>query len=567
MAEHREEHQNFLEEIISGHLASGKYPSIRTRFPPEPNGYLHIGHAKSICLNFGLAKKFGGKCNLRMDDTNPEKEGVEYVDSIQEDLKWLGWQWDGDVHYASEYFDRLYEFAKKLIRDGKAYVCSLNEEQLREYRGTVTEPGRPSPDRDRPAEESLDLLERMKKGEFEEGRYTLRAKIDMASPNMKMRDPLIYRIRRIEHHHLGAGWNIYPMYDFAHGLSDAIEHITHSICTLEFDNNRELYDWFVQAVDPDGLATAGREPHQYEFARLNLAYTVMSKRKLKQLVEEGHVDGWDDPRMPTVCGLRRRGYTPESIRDFADRIGVARRDNVVDPALLEFCVREHLNKIADRRMAVLDPIELVIENWPEGKTETVEVVNNPENPEAGSRKVPFSGRLFIERDDFKPEPPPKYFRLAPGREVRLRCAYYVKATRFETDAEGNVTKVYATYDPATAGGNAPDGRKVKATIHWVSAEHAKTVEARLYDRLFRVEAPDVAPEGGTFLDNLNPGSLKVLENVKVEPSLAELRPGDKVQFERVGYFCVDTRFSRPGAPVFNRTVTLKDEWAKIQAKG
>lgn len=567
MAEQNEKPLNFLEEIISADLESGKHTSIRTRFPPEPNGYLHIGHAKSICLNFGLAKRFGGVCNLRMDDTNPEKEDVEYVESIKEDVTWLGGEWDGEVRYASEYFDQLYSFAQKLIRDGKAYVCSLSEEELREHRGTVNIPGRPSPDRDRPVEESLDLMERMKNGEFAEGTYTVRAKIDMAHVNMKMRDPLIYRIKRQPHHHVGAGWNIYPMYDFAHGLSDAIEHITHSICTLEFDNNRILYDWFVEAVDPDGLATAGTQPRQYEFARLNLAYTVMSKRKLKQLVEEKHVEGWDDPRMPTISGLRRRGYTPESIRDFSDRIGVARRDNVIDVGLLEFCLRDHLNKIALRRMAVLNPVELVIENWPEGRVEMVSVPNNPEDPEAGSRKVPFSGHLFIERDDFMIDPPKKFFRLSVDREVRLRSAYYVKATRYEADSRGEVTRIYATYDPESAGGNALDGRKVKATLHWVSVPHAVDVEVRLYDRLFSKENPEEVQEGESFLDNLNKDSLKIIPHAKAEPALLELPPGEKVQFERIGYFSVDPLLSKPQKPVFNRAVTLRDDWAKVQAKG
>ncbi len=555
---------NFLEEIIEQGLSEGTYKSILTRFPPEPNGYLHIGHAKSICLNFGLAKKYGGKTNLRFDDTNPVKEDTEYVDSIQQDIRWLGFEWAG-VHYASDYFDQLYEWAVLLIKKGLAYVDDKTQEEIRVGRGTVTEPGKNSPYRDRTVEENLDLFERMKAGEFEDGTKVLRAKIDMAHPNMQLRDPIMYRILHADHHRTGSKWCIYPMYDFAHGQSDSIENITHSICTLEFDIHRPLYDWFIQQL---GIYPS----HQYEFARLNINYTVMSKRKLLQLVKEGYVSGWDDPRMPTICGFRRRGYTPESIRNFCEDIGVAKRDNIIDYVRLENSLRDHLNKVAPRRMAVLDPVKLVIDNYPEGQTEMLTAVNNPENEADGTREVPFSRELYIEREDFMEEAPKKYFRLTLGREVRLRYAYFVTAQSVEKDAEGNITCIHCTYDPATRGGDAPDGRKVKGTLHWVSAQHAIEAEVRLFDRLFATEAPDEAPEGKTFLDNLNPDSLQVLQHCKLEPSLADAHmvTNDKgieepmrYQFERMGYFCTD-RDSSPEHLVFNRSCSLKDTWAKIK---
>ena len=545
---------NFLEEIIENDLATGKCKGVLTRFPPEPNGYLHIGHAKSICLNFGLAKKFGGKTNLRFDDTNPVKEDTEYVDSIMEDVRWLGFEW-ADVHYASDYFDQLYAWAVELIKKGLAYVDDQSLEEIRQNRGTVQTPGKPSPWRDRSVEENLDLFERMKNGEFEDGSKVLRAKIDMAHSNMQMRDPIMYRILHTEHHRTGNKWCIYPMYDFAHGESDSIENITHSVCTLEFDIHRPLYDWFIKQL---GIFPS----HQYEFARLNINYTVMSKRKLLQLVKEGYVSGWDDPRMPTICGFRRRGYTPESLRNFCEKIGVAKRDNVIDYSVLEFCLREHLNKVAPRMMAVLNPVKVVITNYPDDQVETLTAINNPEDESAGSREIPFCKELYIDRDDFMENPPKKYFRLAPGQEVRLRYAYFISCQDVVKDADGNITEIHCTYDPASRGGNSPDGRKVKGTIHWVSARHAIDAEVRLFDRLFNVESPDEVEEGKTFLDNLNPDSLKVLNNCKLEPALANAKVLDKMQFERVGYFCV-VKDSTPEHLVFNRACTLKDSWAKI----
>ncbi len=553
---------NFLEEIIEQGLNEGTYSSILTRFPPEPNGYLHIGHAKSICLNFGLAKKYGGKTNLRFDDTNPVKEDTEYVDSIQQDIRWLGFEWAG-VHYASDYFEQLYEWAMVLIKKGLAYVDDQSLEEIRANRGTVTTPGVDSPWRNRSVEENLDLFQRMRNGEFADGEKVLRAKIDMAHPNMQFRDPIMYRILHAEHHRTGNKWCIYPMYDYAHGQSDSIEHITHSICTLEFDIHRPLYDWFIEQL---GIWPS----HQYEFARLNINYTVMSKRKLLQLVKEHHVSGWDDPRMPTICGLRRRGYTPESIRNFCEDIGVAKRDNVIDYVRLENSLRDHLNKIAPRRMAVIDPVKVVIDNYPQDQEEWLDAINNPENPADGTRKVPFSRELYIERDDFMEVAPKKYFRMAIGQEVRLRYAYFVTAQSVEKDADGNITCIHCTYDPATRGGDAPDGRKVKGTLHWVSAKHAIDAEVRLFDRLFASETPDEVEEGKTFLDNLNPDSLRVVQNAKLEPSLAEARMGvdengipqpARFQFERMGYFGTDYD-STPEHLVFNRICTLKDSWKK-----
>ena len=561
MEENNEKQLNFLEEIIEKGLADGTYKSILTRFPPEPNGYLHIGHAKSICLNFGLAKKYGGKTNLRFDDTNPVKEDTEYVDSIQNDIRWLGFEWAG-VHYASDYFEQLYEWAVELIKKGLAYVDDQTLEEIRENRGTVTTPGKNSPWRDRSVEENLDLFERMKNGEFEDGSRVLRAKIDMAHPNMMFRDPIMYRILHAHHHRTGNKWCIYPMYDYAHGQSDSIENITHSICTLEFDIHRPLYDWFIEQL---GIYPS----HQYEFARLNIDYTVMSKRKLLQLVKDGYVSGWDDPRMPTICGFRRRGYTPESIRSFCERIGVAKRDNIISYSLLEFSLREHLNKVAQRRMAVLNPVKVVIDNYPDDQVEMLQAVNNPENEADGKRDVPFCKELYIEREDFMENPPKKYFRMSPGNEVRLRYAYFVTCQSVEKDAEGNVTCIHCTYDPATRGGDAPDGRKVKGTIHWVSARHAVDAEVRLFDRLFAVEAPDNVPEGGTFLDNLNPESLKVLKNCKIEPCIVEdvrnkqmengVDAPTRFQFERMGYFCTDPD-GNENHLVFNRSCTLKDSF-------
>jgi glutaminyl-tRNA synthetase len=549
---------DFIRQIVTEDNRTGKFGGrVHTRFPPEPNGYLHIGHAKSILLNYGIARDFGGKFNLRFDDTNPTKEEQEYIDSIKEDVRWLGADWEDREFYASEYFGQLYQWALKLVRRGDAYVCDLSGEEVRQTRGTLTTPGTDSPYRSRTVEENLELFERMRAGEFPDGTRTLRAKIDMGHPNLNMRDPVMYRILHAPHPHVGDKWCIYPMYDWTHGQSDSIEGITHSICTLEFENHRPLYDWFIEAL---GIY----HPQQIEFARLNLTYTVMSKRKLLQLVKEKHVSGWDDPRMPTICGLRRRGYTPEAIQAFCQRIGVAKTDSTIDLALLEHCLREDLNRRAPRVMAVLRPLRVVIDNYPEGQVEQMDAVNNPEDPSAGTRKVPFSRVLYIEQDDFREEPPRKYYRLAPGREVRLRYGYFVTCTGSEKDPEtGEVVKLHCTYDPATRGGDAPDGRKVKSTIHWVSAEHAVEAEVRLYDNLFRREDPDEAEEGQTWLDNLNPASLEVLPRCYVEPSLARAEPGYRCQFERLGYFCVDTRDSKPGRPVFNRTVTLKDPWAKI----
>jgi glutaminyl-tRNA synthetase len=553
---------DFIRSIVDEDLAAGRHHGrVATRFPPEPNGYLHIGHAKSICLNFGIAQERGGICNLRFDDTNPTKEDVEYVDSIKEDVAWLGFKWSAEL-YASDYFEKLYECAVDLISRGLAYVDSLSADEIREHRGTLTEPGKNSPYRDRPVSESLDLFARMRAGEFPDGAHVLRAKIDMASPNFNMRDPALYRIRHAHHHRTGDAWCIYPMYDYAHPLSDALEQITHSICTLEFEDHRPLYDWLVNNLD---VVPGGVKPHQYEFARLNLSFTVMSKRKLLQLVEQGHVSGWNDPRMPTISGLRRRGYTPEALRDFCARIGVAKKENVISMAQLEHSVREDLNKRAPRVMAVLRPLKVVITNYPEGQVEDVDVINNPEDESAGTRKVPFSRELYIEHEDFMENPPKKFFRLSPGKEVRLRCAYFITCTDVVKDSAGQVVELRCTYDPATRGGDAPDGRKVKATMHWVSAPQALPVVVRLYDLLFSVEDPETAPEGKTFLDFLNPGSLEVLSGCKAEPSLASAEPGTRVQFERLGYFCVD-RDSTPGALVFNRTVTLRDAWAKIAQK-
>ncbi len=553
---------DFIRAIISADIESDKHGGrVQTRFPPEPNGYLHIGHAKSICLNFGVAAEFGGKCNLRFDDTNPSKEDVEYTDSIREDVRWLGFDWENREYYASDYFEKLYEFALRLVKKGLAYVCDLSAEEIRAYRGTLTEPGRNSPFRERPVEENLDLFRRMKAGEFEDGSRVLRAKIDMASPNIVMRDPTLYRIRRETHQRTGDSWCIYPMYDFAHCLSDAIEDVTHSLCTLEFENNRELYDWIVDAVEPPG------KPRQIEFARLNLSYTVLSKRKLLQLVESGKVSGWDDPRMPTLCGLRRRGYTPESIRKFCERIGLAKRDSMVDVALLEYSIRDDLNYSAARRMCVLRPLKVVIDNYPEGKIEEFEAPNLPDDPEKmGSRKIPFSREIFIERTDFMQDPPRKFFRLAPGREVRLRWAYFIKCERVVTDEQtGEVIELHCSYDPASRGGNSPDGRKVKGTIHWVSAGQAITAKVRLYDRLFMTERPGSA--NGSFTDDINPDSLEVLDDCRVEPSLASAQPASRCQFERQGYFILDPADSRPDRPVFNRIVPLRDSWAKLLKKG
>jgi glutaminyl-tRNA synthetase len=549
---------HFIRDIIEDDLRTQKHAGrVVTRFPPEPNGYLHIGHAKSICLNFGLARQYGGVCHLRFDDTNPAKEDVEYVDSIMEDVRWLGFDWGTKLFYASDYFEQLYAFAMRLIDDGKAYVDSLSADQIREYRGTFTEPGRPSPYRDRTATENRDLFARMRAGEFEDGAHVLRAKIDMTSPNLNMRDPTLYRIRRTSHHRTGDAWCIYPLYDFTHCLSDSIEGITHSICTLEFENHRPLYDWVL-----DELATPCH-PQQIEFARLNLTYTVMSKRKLLALVTGGHVRGWDDPRMPTISGFRRRGYTPEAIRDFCESVGVAKRDSTVDVAQLEHSIREDLNKRAPRVMAVLHPVKIVIENYPEEQVEELEAVNNPEDPAAGTRRLPFTRELWIERDDFMEEPPSKFFRLAPGREVRLRYAYIVKCERVVKDpATGEVVELRCSYDPETRSGG-PSKKKVKATLHWVSARHAIGAEVRLYDRLFTVESPDSGKDGD-WLATLNPDALVVLPDVKLEPSLASATAGDRFQFERQGYFCVDPD-SAPGRLVFNRTVTLRDTWAKIQA--
>ncbi len=533
---------------------------VLTRFPPEPNGYLHIGHAKAICLDFGIAAEFRGACNLRFDDTNPAKEDIEYVQAIQEDLHWLGFDWGDRLYFASDYFDRLYEYAVQLIKMGKAYIDSLTAEEIRDYRGTLTSPGKQSPYRSRSVEENLDLFERMKAGEFEDGAHVLRAKIDMASPNLNMRDPTLYRIRRAAHHRTGDKWCIYPMYDFAHSLSDAIEGITHSICTLEFEDHRPLYDWFQQTLQVPSRS------QQIEFARLNLNYTVMSKRKLLQLVQERLVSGWDDPRMPTLCGLRRRGYTPESIRNFCDRIGVAKRDGVVDVALLEHTLREELNLKARRVMSVLRPVRLILDNYPEDRVEEMQAINNPEDPAGGARSVPFSRELFIEQEDFMENPAKKFFRLAPGRTVRLRYAYLVTCTDVAKDEKGDIVEIHCQYDPASLSGESIGSPKAKATLHWVSARHAIPAEVRLYDRLFSVEDPTDEKDGKDFKSYLNPNSLEVLRSCRVEPSLAETKPGERYQFERLGYFCVDPD-SRPGGPVFNRTVTLRDAWAKIVRSG
>ncbi|TVM32881.1 glutamine--tRNA ligase [Oceanidesulfovibrio marinus] len=546
---------NFIREVIDADLESGKYDGrVQTRFPPEPNGYLHIGHAKSICLNFGIARDYEGRCNMRFDDTNPLTEEVEYVDSIQADVRWLGFDWS-ERHFASDYFDQLFEYAVQLIKKGKAYVDDLSAEEIREHRGTLTEPGTNSPYRDRTIEENLDLFMRMKNGEFEDGSRVLRAKIDMSHPNIVMRDPTLYRIRKAPHHRTGDKWVIYPMYDFTHCISDSIEKVTHSLCTLEFKNNRELYDWVLDTLEV-------YHPQQIEFARLNLSYTVLSKRRLIQLVREGYVDGWDDPRMPTMVGLRRRGIPAAAIRDFCERIGVAKADNLVDIALLEHCVREELNRTAPRIMGVLNPIKATIENYPEDQVEWFEMPYFPDEPEKGTRQVPFSRTLYLERDDFREEAPRKFFRLAPGREVRLRYAYYVTCTDVIKDAEGNVTELILRYAPETKGGWSKDGRKVKGTLHWVSANHALECETRLYDRLFTVENP-MDKQHGDFKNTINEDSLEMVTSY-VEPSLKDAEPGLQVQFERLGYFCVDTRDSKPGQPVFNRTVTLRDSWARIE---
>ncbi len=549
---------DFIREIIKEDLANNKYGGrVHARFPPEPNGYLHIGHAKSICLNFGIAAEFGGLCNLRFDDTNPIKEEMEYVESIKSDVRWLEFDWGNRLFYASDYFEQMYQYAVQLIKDGKAYVCDLNAQEIRDYRGTLTEPGKNSPYRTRSLEENLDLFERMRAGDFEEGFRVLRAKIDMASGNLNMRDPVIYRILRATHHRTGDNWCIYPMYDFAHCISDSIEGITHSICTLEFEDHRPLYDWFLNELKL-------YHPQQIEFARLNLSYTVLSKRKLIELVEQGYVSGWDDPRMPTLSGLRRRGYTPESIRNFCERIGVAKRASMVDMALLEHCIREVLNKQAPRVMGVLRPLRVVIDNYPEDLVEELEAVNNPEDASLGIRKVPFSRVLYIESDDFLEEPPKQFFRLAPGREVRLRYAYFIKCVGVVKDEQtGKVVELHCTYDPKTRGGDSPDGRKVKATLHWVSAAHALKAEVRLYDHLFVKADPNNEEEGRDFRSHLNPNSLEILISCRVEPSLAGATPGNRYQFERQGYFCVDPDSSE-GALVFNRTVSLRDSWAKIE---
>ncbi|MCX7771596.1 MAG: glutamine--tRNA ligase/YqeY domain fusion protein [Clostridia bacterium] len=560
MEEMEKRQKNFIEEIVEDDLQSGRVKKIHTRFPPEPNGYLHIGHTKAMCIDFGIAQKYGGQCNLRFDDTNPTEEDVEYVDAIIEDIRWMGYDFEDRLFYGSDYSEQIYEYAVALIKKGLAYVDELDVDQIREYRGTLTEPGKESPWRNRSVEENLDLFNRMKNGEFGSGERVLRAKIDMASPNINLRDPVIYRIKKEHHHRTGDKWCIYPMYDFAHPLQDAIEGISHSLCSIEYVDHRPLYDWVLEKLDIQS------PPHQYEFARLNINYTVMSKRKLRELVEKNYVLGWDDPRMPTLCGLRRRGFTPESIRNFIDLVGVSKTNSVVDWGLLEHCVREDLNKNADRVMAVLNPLKVVIENYPDDQVESFEVENNPELPDRGTRKVPFSKEIYIERDDFMITPPPKYFRLKPDGEVRLKNAYFIKCVGYETDVNGEVTLVRATYDPASRGGESPDGRKVKGTIHWVSARHAVDAEVRLYDMLFKVENPDEVPEGGDYKDNLNPDSLKILTHSKLEPALAEAKPGDRFQFLRMGYFCVDNKDSKPGAMVFNKTVGLKDSWAKIASK-
>jgi glutaminyl-tRNA synthetase len=555
-----EEKKDFIRDMIEEDLKSGKFQGqVHTRFPPEPNGYLHIGHAKSINLNYGIAKQFGGKFNMRFDDTNPSKEEQEYVDSIIDDVRWIGGDFEDRLFYASDYFDKMYGWAIQMIKAGKAYVCDLSGDEIRETRGTLTEPGKESPYRNRSVEENLGLFERMQKGEFPDGSKTLRAKIDMAAPNVNLRDPIMYRIIHETHHRQGDKWCVYPMYDWAHGLEDSIEGITHSICTLEFENHRPLYDWF---IDQLGIY----HPQQIEFARLNITYTVLSKRKLLQLVQEKHVSGWDDPRMPTIAGFRRRGYTSESIRVFCDKIGVSKKDSLIDVSMLEWSIREDLNKSAQRANAVLNPVKVVLTNYPEGQTEELTAVNNPEDESAGSRTVPFSRELYIEQEDFREVPPPKYFRLSPGKEVRLRYAYIIKCEKVIKDDKGNVIELHCTYDPTSKSGTPTANRKVKSTIHWVSAPHAVTAEVRLYDRLFLKENPDDVEEGKTFLDSMNPNSLQVLTQCKLEPMLAEAKPGGRYQFERVGYFCADVKDSQSGAPVFNRIVTLKDTWAKIEQK-
>jgi len=552
------ERTDFIRDIVAADLREGRVAGVVTRFPPEPNGYLHIGHTKAICINFGIAEDFGGRCHLRFDDTNPAKEEQEYIDAIERDIRWLGFDWGGHLYHASSYFEQLYEWAVYLVEAGKAYVDDQTAEEIRAHRGTPTEPGRPSPWRDRPADESLDLFARMRAGEFPDGSRVLRARIDMASPNMHLRDPVLYRILHAEHPRTGDAWCIYPMYDFAHGQSDAIEGITHSLCSLEFKDHRPLYDWFIENLPVPSA------PHQYEFARLNITHTVLSKRFLLRLVNEGHVRGWDDPRMPTISALRRRGFPAEGLRDFATMVGVAKADNVAEVEMLEHCVRDVLNRKAPRRFGVLDPLKVVIEDYPEGKVEEMDVPNNPEDPSAGSRKVPFSREVWIERDDFMEDPPRKFFRLAPGREVRLRAAYFVTCREVVKDGDRRIVELRCTYDPATRGGDAPDGRRPKATLHWVSAAHGVPAEVRLYTHLFRSPHPG-AGDADVF-DDLDPGSERVLARCVVEPSLAELRVGETVQFERLGYFCPDPE-SAPGALVFNRTLTLKDTWAKLQAQG
>ena len=549
---------NFIRNIIIEDLKSGKHGgSVQTRFPPEPNGYLHIGHAKAICLDFGLAAEFGGKCNLRFDDTNPSKEETEYVNAIMEDVRWLGFQWDG-LYYASDYFQQLYEWAIQLIRDGNAYVCDLSADEIREYRGTLTEPGRESPYRNRSVEENLDLLERMKQGEFPDGSRTLRAKIDMSSPNLSLRDPVMYRILHMDHLRTGNQWCIYPMYDYAHGQSDSIERVTHSMCTLEFDNNRSLYNWFIEHL---GIFPS----QQYEFDRLALTHTLLSKRKLLKLVEEGHVEGWDDPRMPTLSGMRRRGYTSTAIRNFCANVGVSKTNGITQLQQLEYFLRQNLNQIVPRVMCVQKPLRVVIENYPDDLVEEMDAINNPEDSSAGSRKIPFSKTIFIEEDDFREDPPKKFYRLAPGREVRLRYAYLITCKEVIKDSGGRIVELRCTYDPATRGGTTPDGRKVKSTIHWVSADHALSAEVRLYDNLFAKEDPNDVPEGHDFTENLNPGSLQVLHDCQIEPSVRDAERGTKYQFERLGYYCVDR--GSGNKLVFNRTIGLRDTWAKIEKRG
>lgn len=552
---------NFIREIIDSDLALGKNNGrVHTRFPPEPNGYLHIGHAKSICLNFGIARDYKGLCNLRFDDTNPETEEIEYVNSIMEDVRWLGFDWENRLYYASDYFEKLYEYAVQLIKKGKAFVCDQSLEEMRKCRGTITEPGRESPYRNRSVEENLDLFSRMRAGEFEEGQKVLRGKIDMPHPNLLMRDPVFYRIRKVAHHRTGDRWCIYPTYDYTHGICDSLEGITHSICTLEFEVHRPLYDWILNEL---GI----HHPQQIEFARLNLGHTLLSKRKLLELVEKKYVSGWDDPRMPTLSGLRRRGYTPESIRKFCEQIGVAKADSIVDLVLLENCIREELNKSAPRAMAVLRPLKVIIDNYPPDKTEELDVINNPEDPSCGTRKVPFSRELYIEQDDFREDPPKQFYRLAPNREVRLRCAYFIKCVSVVKDEKtGEIKEIHCTYDPATRGGDSSDGRKVKATMHWVSCRHAIDAEVRLYDTLFTKRDPNDVAEGVDFTVNLNPKSLEILPSCPVEPSLKKALPGYRYQFERLGYFSIDSKDNPSGKPVFNRIVTLRDAWAKIESK-